>query len=262
MSERRASPPRRSGGRDLDRDRDRDWRSGSSRYNDHPSRSYGGGSSSHRRSVSPHYRRDDYDYRRGGGGPGRGDERDRRYSRDEARDRSHADPRMDGRPPRPAPAPYEATIPPARDDDAPYRDRRRSRSRSPPRYRSRADEQDRRKEHNASSRYPDRDRDRRRDSHRDPDRERESHRDRDRHRHDDDQQEDGEVDDEDASGADAAAGPSEEDMMKMLGFGGFGTTKGKKVAANEAGAAEIKKERTWRQYMNRRGGFNRPLDKI
>lgn len=40
-------------------------------------------------------------------------------------------------------------------------------------------------------------------------------------------------------------------MAAMMGFGGFGTTKNKKVSGNEAGAAEIKKERTWRQYMNR-----------
>ena len=40
-------------------------------------------------------------------------------------------------------------------------------------------------------------------------------------------------------------------MAAMMGFGGFGTTKGKKVSDNSAGAAEIKKERTWRQYMNR-----------
>ncbi|CDR99480.1 hypothetical protein [Sporisorium scitamineum] len=51
-------------------------------------------------------------------------------------------------------------------------------------------------------------------------------------------------------------------MAAMMGFGGFGTTKGKKVSGNTAGAAEVKKERTWRQYMNRKGGFNRPLDKI
>lgn len=51
-------------------------------------------------------------------------------------------------------------------------------------------------------------------------------------------------------------------MAAMMGFGGFGTTKNKKVAGNAAGAAEVKKERTWRQYMNRKGGFNRPLDKI
>ncbi|KAJ1020446.1 hypothetical protein NDA13_005764 [Ustilago tritici] len=54
----------------------------------------------------------------------------------------------------------------------------------------------------------------------------------------------------------------EDAMAAMMGFGGFGTTKGKKVAGNAAGAAEVKKERTWRQYMNRKGGFNRPLDKI
>lgn len=40
-------------------------------------------------------------------------------------------------------------------------------------------------------------------------------------------------------------------MAAMMGFGGFGTTKGKKVKGNSAGAAEVKKERTWRQYMNR-----------
>lgn len=35
-----------------------------------------------------------------------------------------------------------------------------------------------------------------------------------------------------------------------------------KVEGNEAGAANVKKERTWRQYMNRKGGFNRPLDPL
>lgn len=43
----------------------------------------------------------------------------------------------------------------------------------------------------------------------------------------------------------------EDAMAAMMGFGGFGTTKNKKVSGNDAGAAEIKKERTWRQYMNR-----------
>ncbi|KAF6764834.1 U4/U6.U5 small nuclear ribonucleoprotein 27 kDa protein, partial [Ephemerocybe angulata] len=51
-------------------------------------------------------------------------------------------------------------------------------------------------------------------------------------------------------------------MMAMMGLSGFGTTKGKHVIGNQEGAANIKKVRTWRQYMNRRGGFNRPLDKI
>ncbi|KAI0665205.1 hypothetical protein C8Q70DRAFT_942818 [Cubamyces menziesii] len=51
-------------------------------------------------------------------------------------------------------------------------------------------------------------------------------------------------------------------MMAMMGLTGFGSTKGKHVEGNQEGAANIKKMRTWRQYMNRRGGFNRPLDKI
>ena len=56
----------------------------------------------------------------------------------------------------------------------------------------------------------------------------------------------------------------EEDVLKSLGFTGFGSTKGKKVEDNHSGAARGAKgriyERTYRQYMNRPGGFNRPLD--
>lgn len=55
---------------------------------------------------------------------------------------------------------------------------------------------------------------------------------------------------------------TEQDMMALMGFGGFDSTKGKPVVGNQEGAVNIKKQRTWRQYMNRRGGFNRPLDKI
>lgn len=51
-------------------------------------------------------------------------------------------------------------------------------------------------------------------------------------------------------------------MMAMMGMSGFGSTKGKHVIGNQEGGANVKKVRTWRQYMNRRGGFNRPLDKI
>ncbi|KAJ9108234.1 hypothetical protein QFC19_002482 [Naganishia cerealis] len=65
--------------------------------------------------------------------------------------------------------------------------------------------------------------------------------------------EDGEGDEEDD--AEAAA-------MAAMGFGGFGSTKGKHREGNAEGGANIKKERTWRQYMNRRGGFNRPLDPV
>ena len=70
---------------------------------------------------------------------------------------------------------------------------------------------------------------------------------------------------------------AQDDMAAMLGFGGFGSTKvsalpldhvmilpdgipcqqNQKVSGNVEGAAQIKQQRTWRQYMNRRGGFNR-----
>ncbi|EIW85051.1 hypothetical protein CONPUDRAFT_87544 [Coniophora puteana RWD-64-598 SS2] len=51
-------------------------------------------------------------------------------------------------------------------------------------------------------------------------------------------------------------------MMVAMGMSGFGSTKGKHVEGNQEGGVQLKKTRTWRQYMNRRGGFNRPLDKI
>jgi len=59
-----------------------------------------------------------------------------------------------------------------------------------------------------------------------------------------------------------AVGDDDAAIAEMMGFGGFGSTKGKAVEGNQHGAVDIKKQRTWRQYMNRRGGFNRPLDKI
>lgn len=48
-------------------------------------------------------------------------------------------------------------------------------------------------------------------------------------------------------------------MQAMMGFGSFGTTKGKKVVGNNAGAVRKEKKSEYRQYMNRQGGFNRPL---
>lgn len=51
-------------------------------------------------------------------------------------------------------------------------------------------------------------------------------------------------------------------MMKLMGFGGFETTKGKHVAGADMSGANVKKQPKYRQYMNRRGGFNRPLDKV
>lgn len=58
----------------------------------------------------------------------------------------------------------------------------------------------------------------------------------------------------------------EEQIKRLMGFGGFGSTKGKAVEDNQTGAskgaAAKGKARVYRQYMNRRGGFNRALDKI
>lgn len=48
-------------------------------------------------------------------------------------------------------------------------------------------------------------------------------------------------------------------MQAMMGFGGFGTTKNKKVLGNNAGGVRKEKKTEYRQYMNRNGGFNRPL---
>jgi U4/U6.U5 tri-snRNP-associated protein 3 len=51
-------------------------------------------------------------------------------------------------------------------------------------------------------------------------------------------------------------------MAAMMGFAGFGTTKGTHVTGNAAASAVAKAEKRveYRQYMNRKGGFNRPLD--
>ncbi|XP_058794017.1 U4/U6.U5 small nuclear ribonucleoprotein 27 kDa protein-like [Phymastichus coffea] len=54
--------------------------------------------------------------------------------------------------------------------------------------------------------------------------------------------------------------PEEQQMMRMMGFCGFDTTKGKKVEGNDVGAVHVILKRKYRQYMNRKGGFNRPLD--
>lgn len=51
-------------------------------------------------------------------------------------------------------------------------------------------------------------------------------------------------------------------MMKVMGFGGFDTTKGKKVKGNDVGDVHVIVKRKYRQYMNRKGGFNRPLDYV
>ncbi len=53
-----------------------------------------------------------------------------------------------------------------------------------------------------------------------------------------------------------------EEMMAKLGIPvNFDTTKGKQVEGNDISGAKVKSQREYRQYMNRRGGFNRELDK-
>jgi U4/U6.U5 tri-snRNP-associated protein 3 len=56
-------------------------------------------------------------------------------------------------------------------------------------------------------------------------------------------------------------GEDEEAMLKrIMGFADFRTTKNTKVPGNDKNYAVHKVKKTeYRQYMNRVGGFNRPL---
>ena len=58
----------------------------------------------------------------------------------------------------------------------------------------------------------------------------------------------------------------DEQMMKLMGIQGFGSTKGEAVEDNQKsaarGVAAKNKARKYRQYMNRKNGFNRPLEKM
>lgn len=60
------------------------------------------------------------------------------------------------------------------------------------------------------------------------------------------------------SGFDSAV--DEQEMKQIMGFGDFSSTKGKKVHGNDVGEVHVILKRKYRQYMNRKGGFNRPLD--
>ena len=51
---------------------------------------------------------------------------------------------------------------------------------------------------------------------------------------------------------------NEPPLSQVLGFSGFKTTKGKKHV--DYGGVQLIKKRKYRQYMNRPGGFNRPID--
>lgn len=58
----------------------------------------------------------------------------------------------------------------------------------------------------------------------------------------------------------------EAEMARLMGFGDFSTTKGKQIDDNKlgagAGAVSKHKARKYRQYMNRKSGFDRPLAKM
>ncbi|XP_013397783.1 U4/U6.U5 small nuclear ribonucleoprotein 27 kDa protein-like [Lingula anatina] len=155
---------------------------------------------------------------------------------------------------------------------SPRRERRRSRSRSRDRdrdryrkerdYRKRSRSRSPRRRRSISPRRRSRSRDRNRDP-RDRDR---GGRDRREYDNASDEEKAYKVAEQPAIELDPSQleGKSEEEieMMKIMGFGGFETTKGKKVDGNAEGAANILQKRRYRQYMNRRGGFNRPLDFI
>lgn len=60
--------------------------------------------------------------------------------------------------------------------------------------------------------------------------------------------------------SDGGGFPDTEEIMRVMGFKSFKSTKNTKVAGNEgAYAVRIDKGVKYRQYMNRKGGFNRPL---
>jgi len=58
---------------------------------------------------------------------------------------------------------------------------------------------------------------------------------------------------------DADEDEMEEMMRKTMGFSRFRTTKNTKVPGNDIYGVRKEKTSKYRQYMNRTGGFNRPL---
>jgi U4/U6.U5 tri-snRNP-associated protein 3 len=51
----------------------------------------------------------------------------------------------------------------------------------------------------------------------------------------------------------------EAQMRKAMGFTRFRTTKNTKIPGNDIYGVRKEKKIEYRQYMNRQGGFNRPL---
>ena len=62
---------------------------------------------------------------------------------------------------------------------------------------------------------------------------------------------------------DVVLGDDDKDLLevqKIMGFAGFKSTRNRKVPGNSKNfAVKKQKETQYRQYMNRVGGFNRPL---
>jgi len=53
--------------------------------------------------------------------------------------------------------------------------------------------------------------------------------------------------------------PEAAEMRRLMGFAGFKSTKNTKVKGNNVYGVRKEKKTEYRQYMNRVGGFNRPL---
>ncbi|XP_049434350.1 U4/U6.U5 small nuclear ribonucleoprotein 27 kDa protein [Epinephelus fuscoguttatus] len=151
----------------------------------------------------------------------------------------------------------------------------RSRSRTPPRRerrrsRSTSRERERRRRERDRSRSRDRDRERRRSRSRSPHRRRSRSPPR-RHRSSspsdrrDDERKEAKSTKPIQISAEDMQGKTEEEieMMKLMGFGSFDSSKGRKTDGSvNAYAVNVTMKRKYRQYMNRKGGFNRPLDFI
>ncbi|KAJ4941631.1 hypothetical protein JOQ06_011509 [Pogonophryne albipinna] len=143
--------------------------------------------------------------------------------------------------------------------------------RSKKRRRSRSTSRDRERRRREKERSRSRDRERRRSRSRSPHRRRSRspprrHRSTSSERRDEDSKEPKEkaakpilISEEDMEGKTE----EEIEMMKLMGFGSFNSTKGKKTDGSvNAFAVNTSMKRKYRQYMNRKGGFNRPLDFI
>ncbi|XP_068577221.1 U4/U6.U5 small nuclear ribonucleoprotein 27 kDa protein [Cebidichthys violaceus] len=151
----------------------------------------------------------------------------------------------------------------------------RSRSRTPPRRaerrrsRSASRDRERKRRERDRSRSRDRDRERRRSRSRSPHRRRSRSPPR-RHRSSSSPSEERKDSKEKSAkpitiSAEDMEGKTEEEieMMKLMGFGSFETSKGRKTDGSvNAFAINVSMKRKYRQYMNRKGGFNRPLDFI